>query len=133
MIDHYWKDHVRCFFRRVHSEPVKQPLNISSQHRKPWFPHHNVSAEIFSFHLICRYLLLKNTSVPDEVVMAAFTNFQPETTRTRSFRHDPSLSVCSLNQKVLKKGIPKVVHSILIQMVEVSSTKNLQPAIYIRV
>src|SRR3954467_15110844 len=132
MIDHYWKDHVRCFFRRVHSEPVEQPLKISSQHRKPWFPHHDISAEIFFFQLICRYLLLKSTSVPEEVVMAAFTNFQPKTTRARSFKHDSSLSVCSLNQKVLKKCIPKIAHSMLIQMVVVSGTQNLQPAIYIR-
>src|SRR3954451_233435 len=96
------------------------------------FPHHDVSAEIFFFQLICRYLLLKNTSVPDEMVIAAFTNFQPKTMSTRSFRHNPSLSVCSPNQKILTKGIPKVACSILIQMVKVSSTQNLQPAIYIR-
>src|SRR3954464_5353052 len=132
MIDHYWKDHVRCSFRGVHSEPVKQPLKVSSQHRKPGFPHHDISAEIFFFQLICRYLLFKNASVPDETVMAAFTHFQPKTTRARSFRQDPSLSVSSLHQKVLKKGIPKVAHSILIQMVKVSSTQDLQPAVYIR-
>src|SRR4051812_49285502 len=94
-------------------------------------PHHDVSAWIFFFQLICRYLLFKNSSVPDEMVIAAFTNFQPKTTNARCFRHDPSLSICSLNQKILTKGIPKVACSILIQMVKVSSTQDLQPAIYI--
>src|SRR3954464_1492690 len=131
-INHFWKKHVRSTFRRVHSEPIEQPLKISSQHWIPWSPNHYVSAGILFFHLICRYPLFKNSSVPDEMVIATFTNFQTKTTNTRCFSHDPSLNIRSPSQKILTKGIPKVACSILIQMVKVSNAQNLQPAIYIR-